>query len=186
MTSDKVNWLKGFFHSGMVSVIIPTYNRAGLISDAINSVHIQNYRPIECIIVDDGSSDDTKEVVSVLYDTYVDNDFHIKYFYQNNQGACAARNYGTINSKGEFIQYLDSDDVLFSNKISDQVAFLLKHSENDAVFGDWEKGTINNSEKIKGKLEQDMINQFYGQKTIPNFCFLFRRSTIEKIGPWDN
>ena len=66
----------------------------------------------------------------------------IKYIYQENQGSQAARNAGTVASQGEFIQYLDSDDLLYPDKLKSQVEYLVAHPETDGVFGDWEKGTL--------------------------------------------
>ena len=110
----------------LISVVIPTYNRAYIIRNAIDSVVAQTYRNWELIIVDDGSSDDTKAVVE-SYD-----DLRIKYFYKENAGPCAARNYAIEHSKGLWITYVDSDDILFSHCFE---VMLQRLEENpDAVF----------------------------------------------------
>ena len=89
-----------------VSVVVPTYNRGDVISRAIESVLQQTYQDYELIIVDDGSTDDTSEVVGNFDDP------RIEYMYQQNQGANAARNKGIRHAKGEYISFLDSDDTL--------------------------------------------------------------------------
>ncbi len=168
----------------LVSVITPTYNRSGLLKEAIESVIAQTYRPIECIVVDDGSTDDTKQTVESL-NLYNDNDFTIKYIYQTNSGSQVARNTGTKASIGEFIQYLDSDDLLYPEKIEKQVAFFKENPECSGVFGDWEKGALEKKEFILAYQSDDMLTQLLTDRIIVNFSFLMRRKLIYKIGEWD-
>lgn len=97
---------------GLVSIITPTYNRAGLISRMINSVRSQDYENWELIIMDDGSTDNTKEII----DSFLDN--RIKYYYTKNSGAGDKRNQGVENSSGEDIIFLDSDDEVKPNWLS--------------------------------------------------------------------
>lgn len=88
------------------SIIIPTYNRAKLLTRAVGSVTSQDFSNFELIVVDDGSSDDTENLVSAINDT------RIKYIKQENKGVCAARNTGSKNATGTFLIFLDSDDQL--------------------------------------------------------------------------
>ena len=101
-----------------VSVIITTYNRAHLVSQAIQSVLDQTFRDFELIIVDDGSSDDTEAVVRGF------NDPRIRYIYQENKGISGARNTGIRNARGRYIAFLDSDDLWLPTKIEQQVHIL--------------------------------------------------------------
>ncbi|MFA6320560.1 MAG: glycosyltransferase [Candidatus Omnitrophota bacterium] len=102
----------------LVSVVIPTYNSSQFIAEAIDSVLCQTYPEIEVVVVDDGSSDDT---ISVL-DAYAKNNQNkIRYFSQKNSGPAAARNKGIGEAKGEFIAFLDSDDMWFPEKIAKQM-----------------------------------------------------------------
>jgi len=110
-----------------VSVIIPTYNRANLITDTINSVLSQTYKNYEIIIIDDGSTDNTKEVLSPYMNK-------IAYIYQDNQGASAARNTGIRYAKGEYIAFLDSDDLWLPFKLEKQVKILKKHKDVYLVY----------------------------------------------------
>ena len=111
---------------GLISIIIPSYNRAEVIGKSIQSVLQQSYSNLEIIVVDDGSSDNTKEVVEAIQDD------RVKYVYQNNQGACAARNNGFAHAKGEFIALNDSDDVWHTDKLKRQID-LLKSEDVDVV-----------------------------------------------------
>lgn len=110
----------------LVSVIIPTYNRAHLIKRSAMSVLNQTYSNLELIIVDDGSTDNTEEVVKSL------DDERVIYIKQSNQGACAARNNGIDHAKGEFIAFQDSDDVWHLDKLEKQIK-CLKETGADVV-----------------------------------------------------
>jgi len=101
-------------HAGLVSIIIPTYNRGGLCRKAVDSVLAQTYRNLEVIVVDDGSVDDTKDIVSNLEE-------RVKYVWQENAGVSAARNHGLDVAQGEFIAFLDSDDSWHPWKIEAQL-----------------------------------------------------------------
>jgi glycosyltransferase involved in cell wall biosynthesis len=102
--------------SPKVSVIIPTYNRAHLLPRAIQSVLDQTYQDCEIILVDDGSTDNTKRVVNNFKDG------RIKYIRHNkNKGASAARNTGIRESRGKYVAFQDSDDEWFSNKLEQQI-----------------------------------------------------------------
>jgi UDP-glucose:(glucosyl)LPS beta-1,3-glucosyltransferase len=104
----------------LVSVIIPVYNREMLVTEAINSVFKQSYRPIECILIDDGSSDNSVSVINELKKVLESKDFSMQVLIQENAGAPAARNTGLKRACGEFVQFLDSDDVLYPNKLEHQ------------------------------------------------------------------
>jgi len=109
----------------LVSVIIPTYNYACFLSEAVESVLKQSYKNWECIIVDDGSTDDTKNVV----DLFTAKDKRIKYVcHKKNRGLASARNTGIKESSGKYIQFLDADDWLDQNKIRFQLRWSLEKS----------------------------------------------------------
>lgn len=172
------------FTKHLVSVIIPTYNRDHLIKESIESVMAQTYRPIECIVVDDGSSDKTKEVVDGLLKEH-NQSFKLIYIHQQNAGSQVARNTGTKASTGEYIQYLDSDDLLYPEKIEKQVAFLNEHPECDGVWGGWAKGTPDKNVIIESGATEDLLTQILSGHCIVIFSFLMRKRLIEKIGSWD-
>ena len=101
---------------GLVSVIIPTYNRDWAIDRCLRSVFAQNRLPVECLVVDDGSTDNTAEVVRNLAQSAPEG-VTVRYFRKENGGANSARNRGLIESRGEFICFLDSDDWLLPDSI---------------------------------------------------------------------
>ena len=108
----------------LVSIIIPIFNRAHLIKETLNSILNQSYTNWECILVDDGSTDKTKETIL----KYCQNDSRISYFERPQQmlkGANSCRNYGFENSKGYYIQWFDSDDLMHYDKLKLQVEYAL-------------------------------------------------------------
>lgn len=101
-----------------ISVIIPTYNAAKYLNASIQSVLSQTFKDFELLIIDDGSTDNTKEIISA-YD-----DSRLKYFYQSNHGKSYSRNKGIFESTGEFICFLDADDFYYENKLRYLFEFL--------------------------------------------------------------
>lgn len=115
----------------IVRVVIPTYNRAHLIAEAISSVLNQTFQRFEIVVVDDGSNDETSEVVS----KFAENDARIKYLYQENQGAGAARNSGIHqDNPPKYIAFLDSDDTWYPYHLESTVNFLDMCPELVLVF----------------------------------------------------
>jgi|SRR5690242_18649085 GT2 family glycosyltransferase len=114
---------------GLVSVIIPTYNRAPVLRRAIESALSQTYPAIEVVVADDGSSDDTADLVRSLGP-------RVRYLRQENAGVSAARNFGMRNARGEFVAFLDSDDAWLPWKVKVQVAALAAHPDAGLVWTD--------------------------------------------------
>jgi len=114
----------------LVSIIIPTYNRAHLIGETLDSVLAQTYQNWECIIVDDGSSDNSDEVI----EEYTKKDSRFKYYHRPDEhlpGGNGARNYGFKMSQGEYVNWFDSDDLMVAEKLELKVKVML---ENDVDF----------------------------------------------------
>ncbi len=114
----------------MVSIIIPTFNYAAYISETLNSVKHQTFSNWECIVVDDGSTDTTREIV----ENFATQDARFKYVYQENKGVSVARNCGVKIATGQYIQFLDGDDLLQENKLKSQIEVLEKNSHIDIVY----------------------------------------------------
>mgnify|MGYP002336290676 CR=1 FL=1 len=118
---------------GLVSVIIPTFNRAGFIAETLDSVLAQTYPDVEIIVADDGSDDGTDVVVAPYLARHRD---RIRYVAQVNAGLPAARNLGLRHARGEFVALLDSDDTFEPWKLAAQVAFLRRHPAVGVVCTD--------------------------------------------------
>lgn len=122
----------------IVSVIIPVLNRDKIIIDTLEKLKKQNYRPLEIIIVDDASNDNTVKEINSFIERNSDKGFAVSlYLNKINKGACFCRNYGLTKSSGKYIQFLDSDDFLNENKIELQVKFL-ESNNSSLVISDYE------------------------------------------------
>lgn len=125
-------WLRIELMPPLISIIIPCYNYGRFLPDAVNSVLAQSSGDWECIIVDDGSTDDTARIAQ----DFANSDQRIRYFHQQNLGVSAARNQGIALSRGVYLQFLDADDRIDRSKIEMQARFLDEHLDTDLVYGD--------------------------------------------------
>jgi hypothetical protein len=172
---------------GLVSTIIPVYNRPAQLSEAVASVLGQDYRPIQIIIVDDGSTDGvTRETARSLADTYTG---VIQVATQANAGPGAAREHGRQLAQGEFIQYLDSDDLLLPGKFTAQVTALRAHPQADVAYGitylrDASGHLITAPHKDTGKVLATMFPSFLNTRWWETATSLYRASVCAKAGPW--
>jgi len=150
----------------LVSVIIPTYNRAHLIGETLDSIVAQTYQNWECIIVDDGSSDTSDEVVG----EYVKKDTRFKYYHRPEEhlpGGNGARNYGFKMSQGEYVNWFDSDDLMHKEKLEIQIDILLNTKKNYCVCQTliFENNIKNLKGLRKGKIfSNDPLNDFIQSK----------------------
>ena len=147
----------------LVSIIIPTYNRAHLIGETLDSISSQTYKNWECIVVDDGSSDNTDKRVAA----YILKDPRFKYYRRPEEhlpGGNGARNFGFKMSRGEYVQWFDSDDLMTENKIEEQLKDILSTNTHlQLCSGVKEKNGKRFS--IKQELSEDLFRQFALNKT---------------------
>ncbi len=188
---DRRPWMESACEPCIVSVIVPAYNRADLISESLDSVLAQTYRPLELIVVDDGSTDGTAGVVEAWNGRRApDPEFELRCYRQEHAGAPAARNHGLLRSCGEFIQFFDSDDLLHPEKIRTQEARLAEDVQLDIVYGrssyfgdiaDW------NAEPYVTfpKAGEQPLTAFLRGGCWPAPSALFRRRACRAAGPWD-
>jgi glycosyltransferase involved in cell wall biosynthesis len=168
------------------SVIVPTYNRADVLPSAIDSILAQTTKDFEIIIVDDGSTDNTREVL----EPYLARP-NIRYIYQENQKQAAARNNGILHSKSEYVGFLDSDDFWYPEKLELQIKTLEEHPEVGMVFSnqmmfndDSEEGWVRYPPGVlkSGDIFKDLLKRkFYcSLQTV-----LVRRSVFDDVGLTD-
>jgi len=120
-------------NEGLVSVIIPSYNGTDYLEQGLKSVLWQTYQNWECILVDDGSTDDVRS----LFDRFACQDSRLRYHRQANAGVAAARNTGLMLSRGEFVQFLDDDDIIPQRRFESCVSYLGQHPEVEVVYTDY-------------------------------------------------
>ncbi len=183
--------------SPLVSVIIPCYNQAAFLPDAINSLKSQTIEDWECIIVNDGSTDNTAEVAEKLAQT----DTRIRVINQENKGLSGARNAGLKAANSELLQFLDADDMLEKDKLRSQVEFLHSNSDIDIVFGDARYFTTKNMElreygyyavdKTKAWIPElwndrsTLLEKSLTSNLFPINCPLVRYSVFNSVGSWN-
>lgn len=168
-----------------VSVIIPCYNTAPFLEDAIRSVLNQSYADFELIIVDDGSTDSTRQIAAGFL-----SDQRIRYLYQENRGLSAARNIGIALAVGDFVALLDADDIWEPEKLACQVALLCQSREVGMVFSDFstfDSGGIIACSKIPSLLiETITFSQLF---VCNNFIYpstvVLRKSAFVESGGFD-
>lgn len=163
-----------------VSIIIPVYNSEKFIRETILSVLSQNYHDYEIIVVDDGSIDNSSSILHSFGDK-------IKYFYQENQGLSCSRNFALHQAQGEFIAFLDQDDLWLPDKLRMQVSFLESHKEAAMVFTD--SHIINEKGIIQGRLfrglnipQGHIFEQLFLFDFIPLLSVLIRKTIFEQVG----
>lgn len=170
---------------GLVTTIVPVFNRANMLREAVASVLAQSFRPIEIIIVDDGSTDETGTVADELARDHQE----VVVIHQPNAGAGPARERGRLAAQGEFIQHLDSDDLLYPRKFELQVAGLRAHPECGASYG-WTRArfpdgmTSDRPEGRTGEVIPTMFPAMLQSRWWHTNTPLYRASLIKEAGPW--
>lgn len=166
----------------LVSVIIPNYNHAAYIADAIRSVLAQDYRPIEVIVVDDGSTDNSRQVVAAFGD-------QVTYLWQRNQGLSAARNTGIHAARGQYIGLLDADDLYHPSFLRTLVPLLEADATLGAVYGGYQFVDEHGQPLPQIGNPTVAVEEFYATMARGNFlaahCLLVRRNCYESIGLFD-
>jgi glycosyltransferase involved in cell wall biosynthesis len=174
-----------------VSVIIPTYNSAPYLPEALDSVLSQSYQDFEIILVDDGSKDSTKEVIRPYLNK-------LTYLYQDNKGSSSARNLGLNVADGDYLVFLDADDILFPDKLCHQVRFLDSNPDIDVVYSNGYRFKISDDGREYKKLfsKSGYLNVHLGNPQVslsiisihcpfPLFTAMARRETVEAVGGFD-
>ncbi len=190
-------WMPPGFVPGLISVILPTYNRAHLILQAMESVWAQTYRPVELIVIDDGSTDETAAVVREWGLQHEDSpSFMTLEICQNRMGAASARNAGLRASRGEFIQFLDSDDALHPQMLAVHKDLLDRHPEIQKVacpmilFHEWDE--LDGPMRMRWEeVKEDGVirpSQLRDWRSYPGHTptGLYRRFICMETGPWVN
>lgn len=177
-----------------ISVIIPTYNRASMVGDAIDSVLKQDLEDLEIIVVDDGSKDDTESVVRRYLQGRGD---RVRYLKQKNRGVAAARNAGIDAAKGEYIAFLDSDDTWMTTTLGAKISFLDKNRQIGMAFCNGIERTAAGTERnitdtllhhrekviandLENAFEMLMETNFIGVSGV-----MVRKKCLEDVGAFD-
>ncbi len=170
----------------LISVIIPVFNREHFIKESILSVLNQTYKNFEIIVYDDGSTDNTGKVIKRIAELY--KNANLKYFYSHkNHGPSYARNRAFEASKGEFIAFLDSDDLWLKNKLKIQIKYML---ENDWDICQTEEIWIRNNKRVNPHLKHKKYAGFIFDKAlklciVSPSCVMMKRKIFQESGGFD-
>jgi glycosyltransferase involved in cell wall biosynthesis len=164
-----------------VSVCIPTYNRKDYLKETLESVFAQTYKDYEVVIVDDGSTDGTGEMIKQL-------GYNVRYHWQRNGGAAAAKNKLIELAIGEYITLLDSDDLLVSDAIEHMAAVMQREAEPVIVYGPYlridQRGSVIG--KNKRRLYSGFVTKYLFQDVFVHSCgSMFPKSILEEAGGFD-
>ncbi|BAZ12632.1 putative glycosyl transferase [Calothrix sp. NIES-4071] len=172
--------------SKLVSIIIPCYNASRWITEAIDSCLHQTYSNIEIIIIDDGSTDNSLEIIQ----SYAAKNNHIIWRHIPHTGGNHARNVGLSLSQAEYIQFLDADDYILPEKIKHQVNFL-ESTGADVVYGDWchqyhyNNGSYKLGDTKTTGQQTDILESLLGTWWVAVAALLYRHEAIKKSVGWD-
>lgn len=165
----------------VVSIVIPCFNQGRFLKQAIESALTQTYEPIEVVVVDDGSTDDTCDIAS----SYLP---RIIYRFQQNRGHGAARNAGSLAATGEFLHFLDADDAIAPDVIERHLAYAEQHPDYDVFYGAWQSmdvdGNLGRLHKTRA-LGADPFHALLRNYLAPPACITVRRSLFERSGRFD-
>ena len=175
--------------TALISVVIPTYNRGHLIRGALDSIACQDYRPLEVIVVDDGSTDNTTEAVRSWMSSRRDG-LSLRLVRQKNQGGNAARNAGIRAARGELVAFLDSDDQWHADKLSRQHAVLRDDARIGGVYCGVRHDRLDSGdpplsyprEYPAGELLDELLVR---DVTAPTSTYLVRREVFDTVGDFD-
>jgi glycosyltransferase involved in cell wall biosynthesis len=159
----------------LVSVIIPVFNTDKYLDAALKSVFSQTYSNMEVIVIDDGSTDDSATIAK----SYT----AVRYFHQKNKGVSAARNIGLEESNGEYIAFLDADDLWKPKKTEEQVHFMMQH-QNVGLTGTYAENFLEEGTQLPGWLKNDPNWSKHEDYIIPS-TMMARRSVFERVGVFD-
>ncbi|MFH2220533.1 MAG: glycosyltransferase [Pseudomonadota bacterium] len=165
----------------LVSVIIPTYNRGWIVREAVDSVIAQEFTDFEVIVVDDGSADNTREILAPCLD-------HITVVHQRNMGVSAARNTGVASASGRLVAFLDSDDLWLPQKLSRQVEFF--NSRPEALICQTEETWIRDGVRVNpGKRHQKPSGMIFEPSLelclVSPSAVMLRRELFDEVGLFD-
>lgn len=171
----------------MVSIIIPSYNSVQWVCNAVDCCLNQSHHKCEIIVVDDGSTDTTRDVLSQRYGD------SIRYIYQENRGLPGARNTGLRHAKGDYIQFLDADDLIHTDKIRTQVEMMREMQSPAVTYTDYSHCDINDSRRLFPKRYMSPVmeltdslaaiaSDWETRLSIPVHCFLFDVAFFRQYG----
>ncbi len=171
---------------GLVSIIVPTYNRMELLPEAISSALNQTYPHCEIVIVNDGSTDNSRELLAEYERRFPGK---VRVIYQNNKGVSSALNTAIKNSRGEYISWLSSDDAYHPDKVWEQIKVLATRPDLGWVYSDFffmeADSTVKKRANVSPLSNESFVESMFDGNPIHGCSVLFRKSNLQKTGLFD-
>lgn len=179
-------------HFPLVTIIVPTYNRAEFLAAAVDSLIAQTYRPIEIIVIDDNGDTDIRKDTEALMSRYKDLDY-VRYLQnERNIGGALSRNRAIGFALGEYITFLDDDDIYLPDKVAAQVRFMIEH---DLEMSFTDVKIYNTHERLIDARIHDYVTSWQNEELLkqhlmhhltPTCTYMFRKETLVDIGGFDD
>lgn len=185
-TEFTADWISSEGERGLVSIVVPTYNRKKLLAECLKSLLEQTYRPLEIIVVENGTEAQAKDVVAKLAESAAE-EIDVIYLHRPGGGAQRARNLGAMESRGEFLVFMDDDDVASVDFISSRVAAMESVPNANLAYGSWMRFIPKGSEYQL--IDMKDIVPVPATPWQPRIRFLLqgtliRRELVRRVGPW--
>ncbi|MDF1512319.1 MAG: glycosyltransferase family A protein [Anaerolineae bacterium] len=162
-------------HNPLISVIVPVYNGEAYLSEALESILSQTYQPLDIIVIDDGSTDNSRDIAESFIP-------HLRYYYQPNAGVGSAMSAGVTYAKWEYLAFLDADDLWMPDKLTLQMTVFMQNPGLGAVFTKIEQFY---SSDIRPEYRQ---KYFYTEKIVDGYCvdtLLVKKEAYDAVGSFD-
>lgn len=190
MISPQEDWIDLDGVKGLVSIVIPTCNRSSLLLETLDSIYAQDYRPLQVVVVDDDSADDTEKTVAGVL-ARNDPGIDLQYFRQEKAGAPVARNFGAKKTTGEFIVFMDDDDIFSPRFVASHVETLQTYPNADLSYSRWQRfrrsdthyQMLNKKGVFPATAESPWEAFLIGWTLLLQSCMI-RRYLVRATGPW--
>lgn len=185
------SWMSQKYQTNWVSVIVSSFNQANELQATLSSVQAQSWRPIEVLVVDDGSEDNTADIVNHFVQQYAADDLKVSYVKQTHSGESIARNNGLVQASGEYIQFLEAGDIIHPEKINHQVAamrrtqadFVWSAKPTEHVSSDWGVQAYSGEELMAATVDEAIVAFINGSQWKVG-SGLYRRELCVRTGPF--
>ena len=185
------SWMSKKYQANWVSVIVSSFNQANELQVTLSSIQAQTWRPIEVLVVDDGSADSTSDIVRRFEQQYAADDLQVRYIKQARSGENSYRNNGLVQASGEYIQFLKAGDIIHPEKIYHQVA-AMRRTQADFVWSTKESSNVAwgwgvqayTGQELAAASKDEAIIAFINGSQWQLGAGLYRRELCIKVGPF--
>lgn len=173
-------------HQSQISIIIPVYNRAEIINRTLNSIAAQTLRPLNVVIIDNNSTDNTRQILDQWKQMHETTDFNISILSEHNSGACYARNKGLANISTPYVMFFDSDDTMTPEHLKNIINTFNKNTQTDIVCWDVTLHRIDGSQRLLRCHTNDILFNHIFHASFSTQRYAIKTEFIKQAGGWNN